>query len=851
MKIFIVIDKYGSAIDRLAQAVKKYSPHLDIEILAVHPKRPDADSLLKAVELMEWCDIIDVHYWKSGEVLRKNFTKLFESKPRILFHFNPYDADKQEVNDKYDVVVVGNKEISSRIPYAQMIPYGIDLDTFKFNDDYTEEKVVNMTVARIEGKKGVREVAQACKELGYKFKLVGRVSKPEYMNEVRSVAEKDFEFYENVTDEKMLEIYKESAVHVCNSIDGFESGCYDDQTEILTDQGWKLFKDLNLTEKVATLNPETSYLEYQKPTKYITQNTHEELYRVDNRAISFAVTPNHNMWVAPKTKSDNYKFTRADELPSGFKIKRTCKWLGNRYKEKNRDWFRFLGIWLAEGSVYRQSENSCRISIAAVKPKIRQDIRELLTRMGVSYQEKKDQFVFSENQIRGYKFKWGKYLEQFGKAKDKFVPNEVLRARAIDINEFLDWYVKGDGTKYNGARIIWTSSKKMADGLQECFIKVGNHANIKIRDNRGQKRWIVDHWATVRSKEHTIYERVKKAESYVRKNIDMEIIPYGGKVYCVEVPNHILLVRRKGMPYFCGNTLPILESMATGIPVLTRNIGMVPDIYNGKNMSVRMGEQCDVEDLKKHLKELMDNRDWRLKMREKAWDTVRTRDIRVMVRKIRSLYNGLYMPDEVLNSIIIPTKDNPESFIECLVGALGQIYKKYEIVVADSGDTPVKEIVEHARKQTNIPIKYIHFPHKENYTLAEARNRAVIEAEGEWLLFCDDRIKMEPGALRAFDLLRTPKTWFWGIKDGVVKGFVENFSYVNRKELIFHGIFLERMQWYGGMSQEIRTRFEQNLNFIFSVVPEAKAEGIKRSKSKRSRREDIIEAKFLVAKMYD
>ncbi len=522
MKIFIVIDKKGTAISRLADAVKKYSPHLEIEILAVHPKRPDVESLHKAVELMEWCDIIDIHYWKSGEVLRRNFKKLFDAKPKILFHFNPYDVDKQEVNDFYDLVVVGNEEIQSRIPYANLVPYGIDLDTFKFNEDYTEEKVVNMTVSRIEGKKGVREVAQACKDLEYKFKLVGRVSKEEYMNEVRQVAGDDFEFYNNVPDEKMLEIYRQSAIHVCNSVDNFESG-----------------------------------------------------------------------------------------------------------------------------------------------------------------------------------------------------------------------------------------------------------------------------------------------------------------------------------------TLPVLESMIIGIPVLTRNVGHIPDLFNGKNMVVRSGEQNDIEDLRKNLKEMMENRDWRLKLREKAWDTARARDIRKMVREIRELYYRVYMSEDDFSSIIIPTKDKPEAFIECLVGALSQDFKKYEIVVADSGDTSVKPIVDEARKNTNIPIKYIHFLGQGRYTLAEARNRAIVEAEGKWLLFCDDRIRMEPNVLGIFNQRKGSKIWFWGMKDNAVKSFVENFSYVNRKELISGGMFCERINVYGGTTQEIRARFERGNNFTFAFIQDAKATGTHRAGSKKSRRDNIIEAKIIISKLHD
>ena len=521
MKIFIVIDKPGTAIWRLADAVKRHSPHLEIEILAVHPKRPDPASLTRAVELMEWCDVIDVHYWKSGEVLRRNFVKWFDAKPKVLFHFNPYDADNQEVNFFYDLVIVGNSEIHSRVPYARIIPYGVDIATFKFNEDYTEDRVVNMTVSRIEGKKGVREVAQACNELGYKFKLVGRISKPGYMDEVREVGGKSLEFYENVSDEKMIEIYKQSAIHVCNSVDNFESG-----------------------------------------------------------------------------------------------------------------------------------------------------------------------------------------------------------------------------------------------------------------------------------------------------------------------------------------TLPILESMIMGIPVLTRNIGHVPDLYNGKNMIVRTGEQHDVEDLKKNLKSMMENRPWRIKLREAAWDTARTRDIRNMVQKIIKTYYKIYEPEDVLSSIVIPTKDNPESFVECLVAALNQDYIKYEIVVADSGDTPVETLVVAARKQTNIPIKYIHFDHKNNYSLAEARNRAIVEAEGEWILLCDDRIKMASDVLGIFTRRKSNKIWFWGEKDGAVKGFVENFSYVNRKELITQGMFCERMQWYGGMTQEIRSRFREELGFTFAFIADAKATGIRRTGSKKSRRDSIIEAKWTINKMH-
>src|SRR5690606_11371299 len=105
------------------------------------------------------------------------------------------------------------------------------------------------------------------------------------------------------------------------------------------------------------------------------------------------------------------------------------------------------------------------------------------------------------------------------------------------------------------------------------------------------------------------------------------------------------------------------------------------------------------------------------------------------------------------------------------------------------------------KEQSDVPIKYIHFPHRGTYTLAEARNLGVIEASGDLLVFCDDRIQMEDNAVTEFATYMKPKTWAWGVKDDVVKGFVENFSCVRRDDLISGGMFCERVQWYGGMSQ--------------------------------------------------
>jgi glycosyltransferase involved in cell wall biosynthesis len=81
-----------------------------------------------------------------------------------------------------------------------------------------------MAVNRIEGKKGISFVAQACRELNYPFLLVGRVSKIQYLQECQKIGGKLMEFKQNVSDIQLRQSYHKAGVHVCNSVNNFESG---------------------------------------------------------------------------------------------------------------------------------------------------------------------------------------------------------------------------------------------------------------------------------------------------------------------------------------------------------------------------------------------------------------------------------------------------------------------------------------------------------------------------------------------------------------------------------------------------------------------------------------------------
>ena len=148
--------------------IQKNNEHLFIDIFPFHPKRYSKEDLRLFEEKVKDVDLIDAEYWKSMGVLMEIFPWL-EKKKKILTHHNPYDLDK--INSKlFDAVVVKNKTQQKELEGSIYIPHAVDLNFFKFNENYDiNKKVIGMVAARIEGKKGIKEVAQICKQLGCIF----------------------------------------------------------------------------------------------------------------------------------------------------------------------------------------------------------------------------------------------------------------------------------------------------------------------------------------------------------------------------------------------------------------------------------------------------------------------------------------------------------------------------------------------------------------------------------------------------------------------------------------------------------------------------------------------------------
>ncbi|MEM3690304.1 MAG: hypothetical protein QXZ40_01065, partial [Candidatus Micrarchaeia archaeon] len=264
-----------------------------------------------------------------------------------------------------------------------------------------------------------------------------------------------------------------------------EMGCYDDKTEVLTKVGWKLFKNLSYSDEICTLNPSTFAIEYQKPTAIVEYDHHKRMIDITNRAVSLTVTPDHNMFGMEgetyRTGGNKWRFVKAKELTTKFVIPRTGIWKGveeeyfylpeyiytkgtnhkcvvqlQQMRIKMDCWLEFLGLYLSEGC---SSGNT--VTIAQAKKRTRASVFRIINKLPFKVVVSKDRFAIHSAQL-------ARYLKQFGKASDKWIPEYVREASPRQIKLFLDAFALGDAYHYKkGYRVFYTTSKKLADNIQE------------------------------------------------------------------------------------------------------------------------------------------------------------------------------------------------------------------------------------------------------------------------------------------------------------------------------------------------------------------------------------------------
>lgn len=335
-----------------------------------------------------------------------------------------------------------------------------------------------------------------------------------------------------------------------------ERSCYDKDTEILTENGWVLFENLQKGVAVATLN-QSGIVEYHIPDDIIIDNFSGNMKHFHNIKYDLLVTPNHKMYV--QSQRGRKSFVRADEsknwhglrmITGGVYSGEDKEWhyLGNRLrnsklhvdKVRMDDWLELLGYYISEGCVCGRprkrtvkgkeyNTTDFNVLISQVKLDNRRIISECLKKTGFPYYDSHEhQFMICSKQLYTI-------FKPLGKSRDKYIPREFMNLSPRQSKILLDALILGDGSmKSKDCICYFTISKQLADDVQELALRCGFAASIS------------------KSKRELYHVNIRPPRPAVL--ISPKDVPYNGKVYCVNVKNHVICVRRNNKAVFCGNS---------------------------------------------------------------------------------------------------------------------------------------------------------------------------------------------------------------------------------------------------------------------------------------------------------
>lgn len=314
-------------------------------------------------------------------------------------------------------------------------------------------------------------------------------------------------------------------------------GCYSEDTQVLTDSGWKYFYELDKTEKILQWDKDTNELSWVRPLNYFEYDVDEDMCLFENRHISQLVTKNHKVAVSIKKRRkeyESYDLVLADELYENKSWTLKFPMAGMLSGDKHEDDAYIIGWWLTDA--WKHSDGKA-VMFSQSKPKTLEKLRNWFDAHKIKYTE-----YVKKSKNANHKDEHTFYV--VGDIANKLLteyPNRELIWDMLswDIESrklLLEGLMDGDGSYKDDqyARTFWSMKSERLDIFQAICVSLGYRAYI---NNKYGVEFNIAHNST------EIQHRHRKP--YVH---------YKGKVYCLQTMTGAFVVRRNNRAFISGNS---------------------------------------------------------------------------------------------------------------------------------------------------------------------------------------------------------------------------------------------------------------------------------------------------------
>lgn len=332
--------------------------------------------------------------------------------------------------------------------------------------------------------------------------------------------------------------------------------CLTEDTEVLTDKGFKLIKNLQKNDKVANYNPDDSLISFSCPKNIVKRplKENEKVYEYYNNQhnFNFKVSENHRMAVKDKMGeiAKNIKTIKMKEmLFSGNGLNE--EYITHKYTDNE---IRLIAWIVGDGYInitHNAHTNSCRISFGLKKQRKINRILELLNNENINYavyeSEKQTEIYISVEDSK-------KYIDYIG--YDKHYPLDFIFLNKHQATIFLNEAIQVDGDyeafikKKRSCRMN-SSRKEDLDILSAIvsinfgYSKLVNRGVLKNSFKSNTKMFylnIVKNTSLKYSKAGTHNRVIKRKE-----------VKYNGQLICLECETGYFIARQNGLTFVTGN----------------------------------------------------------------------------------------------------------------------------------------------------------------------------------------------------------------------------------------------------------------------------------------------------------
>ena len=332
------------------------------------------------------------------------------------------------------------------------------------------------------------------------------------------------------------------------------TGCYSSDTEVLTNEGWKLFTELNHNEKVLSRDTDTGIASWNKPTEYFEYDyTGNMIHFTNKKGLDLLVTPDHRMLIEKASGSTLIK--HANDVIANDRIPKKCTIKTRGISEDDIDFYNFAVAFSSDGSL-RNRKNSTEVILCAKKDKklkLYKQLAENLKKYEVNV-NKSGVIIYSKELEERLQKEC--YINNAYTSNNKKLPN-IWNATDSQMEYFMEILLNGDGhiRKTNGQKTFYTVSKTLADDVQKMALYNKMSATItslKLRESTTS----TGHVIRGRYLPYVVY--INESNTHRLRKHNIKNVDYTGKVYCLKVANGIFYVRRNGKACWSGNSIGVV-----------------------------------------------------------------------------------------------------------------------------------------------------------------------------------------------------------------------------------------------------------------------------------------------------